>query len=142
MRTPKLISSVAGASLTWLALALVCGGCAATERANVRVIAPTSRVPVSLSSTLADAHGIVAPERMRVVGELRYEPTCAALSSLDDGTVSESKATVVNLSDALNEQVTRAGGNGVVRFTIETRRNGNCLETRFRGAIVSVDEAR
>lgn len=108
-------------------MGLVAVGCHSHEESSLIFEAPRSRYPVSLTSSLADANGIVDPKRIHPVGKLTFSTNgCVPTRSFD-------------LSSAINQQVDGAKGNAVVRFVIDTQRDTDCIEAKVTADIVKVD---
>jgi hypothetical protein len=96
-----------------LAAALAGMGCAG---ARTRVVAPRAEVPVSLSHAVRDADGELVPrERREVVGQLHDERLAWGLLYSAVKLTPEK-----DISDEVNAQVTRAGGDAVVNVRIRT----------------------
>lgn len=107
-----------------MAAALV--GCSSAVHGAATFSANQARVPISFSSGLADARGLVDATRMHPVGKFHYETDGCVRGDID-------------LSQAVNAQVTQAGGDAIVRLEVSSRSGGDCVEVKLDGDIVRVD---
>lgn len=96
------------------AFAVVSIGCAG---AQTEVIAPQAKMPVSLSRGVRDADGNLVPEERKVVvGHFEDSQTAWGMA------YSLVKLTpTTDISNALNEQVSRVNGDAVIRTTIRSK---------------------
>jgi len=88
-------------------------GCAGA-RANMRVSLDDARYPVSMSKGVPGPGGeILGPDELEVVGSFEAERRGFALlyGGLPLGTI--------NFSEDLNQQISKVGGEAVVRFEVE-----------------------
>jgi hypothetical protein len=99
-----------------LAVLLLSGafGCAG---ARAEVVAPTAKYPISLTHAVRGADGALVPNSKRkVVGD--FEDGKTAFAILYSGVRLTS---ALDLSDAVNEQVSAAGGNAVVDLQVSSK---------------------
>lgn len=107
--------------------ALTIVGCSYGYGTTLRFEMPRAQYPISMTRGLVDEKGIVDPSRIRSVGRLELAT---------DGCVPES---TLDLSQAVNEQVRRAGGDAVTNFELLVRREDRCIEAKLMGEIVKVE---
>jgi hypothetical protein len=112
----------------FLAIAIAhLAGCHSFTHAGIEISAHKAKVPVSLTSGLVDDQGLVDPRRVHKVATFHWETDdCVDKESFD-------------VSSAINEQVTRARGDAIVRLAISSRRKTDCVEAQLDGDIVRVD---
>lgn len=139
------------AAATRLAMALLLLAVGACHGANVNVHANSARYPVSMSSALPDAEGkvLIIGYELQPVGPFRVDTTKYGFF------YGSTKATL-DLSDDINNQIERAGGEGIVQFKITTANCGlnyffpftilpfwpGCQNMTVRGIIVRRDDAK
>lgn len=130
------------AGLLALVLACVAVSCAG---ASSHVVAPTSRYPISLSGSVRDADGkLVADARKEQIAEFKYDYRAWGwLWTLVSFTGDK------DISEAVNEQVTRAGGEAVTNLYVRSYPCGwnyftllgvlpDCANVSLRGRIIRV----
>lgn len=92
-------------------LFVACAGCAG---ARTTIVAPTADVPVSLSHAVRDADATIVPaERREVVGSFHDERLAWGLLWSTVKLTPEK-----DISDEINAQVARAGGDAVINLRI------------------------
>ncbi|MFO0726338.1 MAG: hypothetical protein U1E65_21310 [Myxococcota bacterium] len=112
-------------------LGWICGvvalssACEAHLRSEVRVVAPASRYLISMTSGVVDARGLVAPERLEIVGSFEHEPSDCVEGPLD-------------ISEAVNAALEKAKGDAVINLRIGVRGSASCTNLRVSGEIVRV----
>jgi hypothetical protein len=90
--------------------------CAACAGARTEVVAPRAEVPVSLSHAVRTADGALLPaDRREVVGKFHDERTAWGLFYSAVKLTPEK-----DISDELNAQVARSGGDAVVTLRVQT----------------------
>jgi hypothetical protein len=105
-------------------------GCSSHEITAVRVAAPQSRFPISMSEYIVVDEAIASRDALDVVGQLAYAVPCAKPNSTAD------------ISDAINKQVTAAGGQGVIGFTASVSATEKCQAISLHGEIIKSRGAR
>ncbi|HVY48513.1 MAG TPA: hypothetical protein VHB21_21640, partial [Minicystis sp.] len=99
------------------ALVVACVGALGCAGARTQVVAPASRVPVSMSRAVRDAHGDVVPaERRKVVAKFHDERSAWAIfySAIPFNPTTD-------ISDEVNAQVSRTGGDAVTHLAVTAR---------------------
>jgi hypothetical protein len=105
-------------------------GCATHEITAVRVAVPQSKFPISMSEYIVVDEAIASRDALDVVGHLSYAVSCVKPNSTAD------------ISDAINQQVGAAGGQGVIGFTASVSATAKCQDITLDGDIVKLRGAR
>ena len=131
MRNLRVVLALAAAMLA---------ACSSAVSSKTVVIAPSARSPISLTSALIDRAGIVSPDLIKKVGRFTFEQDQCNDNRYDDPTKPVlTLKTTVDISRAVNEQISRAGGHAIVRLRVDARKPGNyCAVVRLSGDIVRV----
>lgn len=108
-----------------VALAVVFG-CDHHAITAVRVAAPQSQFPISMSEYIVVGDAIATRDSLEVVGQLKHEVKCAKPDSTAD------------VSEAINQQVRAAGGQGVIAFKASVSATAECQSVLFQGEIIKL----
>jgi len=102
-------------------------GCSSSIYKTVPLTASTAKFQISMTGWLVDEAGTVTPARTKDVGRFSFStPGCV---------------TKVDLSDAINTQVSGANGQAITRLEIQAQHGSGCVSLTATGNIVRVEPA-
>ena len=108
----------------WLGFTMLCACADIHENSHIKVAMEQAMYPVSMSEYIVTDQTITRADALQVVGQLKHTVPC-----IEPGKASD-------ISEAINAQVKKANGEGVVAFMIETMNTSDCDEITVSGDIV------
>jgi hypothetical protein len=109
---------------------LLVAGCNSVELKSVKIAAPQSHFPVSMSEYVVVDSDVVTIEQLNMVGSFSHKVSCVTPESTAD------------VSSAINDQVSAAGGQGIIAFRALVKATSECQDLTFEGYIVKVRGAK
>jgi hypothetical protein len=96
----------------------------------VHVTAAQAQYPISMSDYIVVDETIVNRDQLDIVGQVKYDAPCVKPNATAD------------ISQAINDQVNAAGGQGVIGFGADVLATDKCQTVTFKGEIIKLRGAR